>query len=69
MAYDHYNDDPTIPHDAELWRRIPPWHFFHDENLGQIRPSFSERVYCEAADRRAKATMISASPGASTVQP
>ena len=38
MPYDHYSDDPTIPDDAELWRRIPPWHFFHDANLGQIRP-------------------------------
>ena len=39
MAYDEYSDDPTIPDDAELWRRIPPWHFVPDENLGQIRPS------------------------------
>jgi len=39
MPYDHYSDDPTIPDDAERWRRIPPWHFFHDENLRQIRPS------------------------------
>jgi hypothetical protein len=39
MAYDDYSDDPTIPDDAELWRRIPPWHFVPDENSGQIRPS------------------------------
>jgi hypothetical protein len=39
MAFDDYTDDPTIPDDAELWRRIPPWHFVDDANLGQIRPS------------------------------
>jgi len=39
MASDDYSDDPTIPDDAELWRRIPPWHFVHDENWGQIHPS------------------------------
>lgn len=39
MASDDYSDDPTIPSDAELWRRIPPWHFVHDGNTGQIRPS------------------------------
>jgi hypothetical protein len=39
MASDDYSDDPTIPDDAELWRRIPPWHFVHDENWEQIRPS------------------------------
>lgn len=39
MAFNAYSDDPSIPDDAELWRRIPPWHFVDDENLGQIRPS------------------------------
>jgi hypothetical protein len=39
MAFADYSDDPTIPNDAELWRRIPPWHFVDDGNLGQIRPS------------------------------
>src|SRR5438876_11908353 len=39
MENDGYSDDPTIPDEAELWRRIPPWHFVKDENLGQIRPS------------------------------
>jgi hypothetical protein len=39
MAVDDYSDDPSIPDDAELWRRIPPWHFVDDENLRQIRPS------------------------------
>ncbi|MGH9840415.1 MAG: hypothetical protein ACREEM_16675 [Blastocatellia bacterium] len=34
-----YKDDPTISDDADLWRRIPPWHFILDENLGDIRPS------------------------------
>ncbi|HZO27835.1 MAG TPA: hypothetical protein VFH48_17800 [Chloroflexota bacterium] len=32
-------DDPSIPDDAELWRRIPPWHFYFDGKLGRIRPS------------------------------
>jgi hypothetical protein len=34
-----YRDDPTIADDAELWRRIPPWHIILDENIGDIRPS------------------------------
>src|SRR5437773_1433773 len=25
-----------------LWRRIPPWHFFYDANLGRTRPSSPE---------------------------
>jgi hypothetical protein len=33
------HNDPTIPDDAILWRRIPPWHFFYDTNLGRMRPS------------------------------
>jgi hypothetical protein len=32
-------DDPSIPDEAELWRRIPPWHFYFDEKLGRVRPS------------------------------
>jgi hypothetical protein len=34
-----YADDASIPDQAALWRRVPPWHFFFDENLGRIRPS------------------------------
>jgi hypothetical protein len=34
-----YTDDLTIPDEAELWRRIPPWHVIPDENIGDIRPS------------------------------
>jgi hypothetical protein len=34
-----YQDDPTIPDDADLWRRIPRWHLVNDESIGQIRPS------------------------------
>ncbi len=34
-----YTDDPTIANDAGLWRRIPPLHFYFDENLGRTRPS------------------------------
>lgn len=33
-----YTDDLTISDDADLWRRIPPWHFYYDENIAQIRP-------------------------------
>ena len=39
MAESGYPDDPTIPDSAELWRRIPPRHFFPDKNLGRVRPS------------------------------
>ena len=39
MANANYADDPTILDSADLWRRIPPWHFVNDENSGQIRPS------------------------------
>ena len=39
MAASCYPDDPTIQDSAELWRRIPPWHFFNDKNLGRLRPS------------------------------
>ena len=34
-----YVDDPTIADTSALWRRIPPWHFVFDENLGCVRPS------------------------------
>ena len=36
-----YGDDPSIPDEAELWRRIPPWHFYYDENLARWRPKSS----------------------------
>lgn len=39
MGNGGYSDDLTILDEAELWRRIPPWHFVKDENLGQVRPS------------------------------
>jgi hypothetical protein len=39
VANTDYRDDPTIPDEAELWRRIPPRHFFYDGNLGCFRPS------------------------------
>jgi hypothetical protein len=39
MGNGEYSDDPTILDEAELWRRIPPWHFVKDENRGQVRPS------------------------------
>src|SRR5262249_43305892 len=33
-----YSDDPTIPDEAELWRRIHPKQWERDENLGRVRP-------------------------------
>lgn len=36
---DGYRDDPTIPDNAPLWRRIPPHHFVADPDTGQLRPS------------------------------
>ena len=36
---DSYQDDPTIPDEARLWRRIPQWHFFRDDNLQRVRPA------------------------------
>lgn len=39
MTNDAHSDDPTISDEAELWRRIPPWHFVRDENTQRVRPS------------------------------
>lgn len=39
MEQDDFVDDATIDGSAELWRRIPPWHFIMDANLGRMRPS------------------------------
>jgi len=39
MPCDAYRDDPSIKNEADLWRRIPPWHFVPDENRGGVRPS------------------------------
>ena len=32
-------DDKSIPDEAQLWRRIPPWHVVDDKNLGRKRIS------------------------------
>jgi hypothetical protein len=34
-----YEDDPTIPDNADLWRRIHPNQTTYDDNQGRIRPS------------------------------
>ena len=34
-----YPDDPSIPDDAVLWRRIPPYHIIYDHNMGCERPT------------------------------
>lgn len=39
MDFEEYGDDPTISDEAELWRRIPPWHVVSDQNSGQRRAS------------------------------
>lgn len=39
MPDKQYADDATIRDDAELWRRIPPWHIVYDENRGRLRAS------------------------------
>jgi hypothetical protein len=36
---EHYPNDPSIENETELLRRIPPWHFILDQNLGRFRPS------------------------------
>jgi hypothetical protein len=35
----NFPDDPTIVHREALLRRVPPKHFYLDENLGRWRPS------------------------------
>lgn len=39
MGHPDYVDDESIADDDLLWRRIPPFHFVRDENLGRLRPS------------------------------
>jgi len=39
MSSNEYTDDATIDNDADLWRRIPPWHLVHDHNQNRIRPT------------------------------
>lgn len=39
MAGKAVQDDRTIRDEDLLWRRVPPWHFFFDDNLGRDRPS------------------------------
>lgn len=39
MADSVYRDDPSIPDNAALWRRIPPGWWIQDENLGRLRPT------------------------------
>jgi hypothetical protein len=39
FCLEHFPDDPSIPDEAELFRRIPPRHIIQDHNLGRFRPS------------------------------
>lgn len=39
FCLEHFPDDPSIGDESELLRRIPPYHFFRDDNLGTVRPS------------------------------
>jgi len=34
-------NDAPIYDEADLWRRIPPWHCIYDNNIGRWRPSSS----------------------------
>jgi hypothetical protein len=36
---ENFPDDPSITDDTGLFRRIPPWHRFFDENENRWRPS------------------------------
>jgi len=36
---DNFPDDLSIPNESNLLRRIPPNHFYFDENENRIRPS------------------------------
>jgi hypothetical protein len=39
MADGQWSDDVSIPDDAVLWRRIPPWHVTYDWRQQRWRPS------------------------------
>ena len=39
MNDSRFVDDAAIPNEADLWRRIPPWHFVSDETTGGRRVS------------------------------
>lgn len=34
-----FPDDPRVADHVRLLRRVPPWHFVPDDNLGGLRPS------------------------------
>ena len=34
-----FPDSPSVADADLLLRRVPPWHFYLDENIGRIRPS------------------------------
>jgi len=39
FCVEHFPDDPAVANEAGLLRRIPPYHFVRDDNLGVVRPS------------------------------
>lgn len=40
FCLENFPNDPSISNEEDLLRRIPPWHFFTDSNLGGlVRPS------------------------------
>lgn len=39
FCLEHFPDDSSIADTTDLLRRIPPWHFIRDDNLGVVRPS------------------------------
>lgn len=36
---ERYQDDHSIPNEANLWRRVHPRYFVNDKNMGRVRPS------------------------------
>ena len=62
MVDDGPLDDPSISDDAELWRRIPPWHFYRDEKLGRVRPS--KAAFEDDGDGSPMSVVLAADAGA-----
>jgi hypothetical protein len=56
MEQDTYKDDLTVTNDEWLWRRIPPWHVYFDENLGRSRPS--KAAFEDDADGRPMSVVL-----------
>jgi hypothetical protein len=49
-------DDPTIPDDESLWRRIPKEHLIPDENVAGIR--ISSAAFANDSDGQVMSAML-----------